>query len=149
MLTGTEITELLSGVIHEKTQVGPYWVDLTVSEVHRYTKRGRLDFGGSEYATAQSKALHPHKKSKDDKYGWWQLHQGLYLVVYNESLSSLKAGQAAQISPHPRLLQAGAYHASSAVVAEEKFASVLHVCKAGCAIKENSRVSRLQVWSCE
>jgi hypothetical protein len=147
-LTGDEIVEKLDGVVHDKTQVGPFWVDLTVAEIHRYTKRGCLDFGGSEQQAAASKALHPRKKRGDDNYGWWELHQGVYRIVYNETVGEV-SGSLIQLSPHPRLLEAGAQHPTCSFAGGEILSSVLHVAHCGCAIKENSRVSRLQIWTVE
>ena len=145
-LDGKAIVALLEGVVHAETQVDKFCVDLTVAQIHRFTKRGTLDFGGGECLGASTKALHPKKKGEDDKYGWWELHQGLYLLVYNEKFRNIDERHLATLSPHPRLLQAGAYHATSSVFVSESFTSVLHVSQVGCALKENCRVSRLQIW---
>ena len=145
LLHGKDVETLLDGVVHSKTQVGTLWVDLTVREIHRLTKRGSLDFGGSEYSPAETVPLKAHRRSEEDKYGWWELRHGMYLLHFNESLS-LPAGHTALLTPHPRLTATGSAHASTYLSAGDPLNAVLDLPQAGCALKENCRVSRLQVF---
>jgi deoxycytidine triphosphate deaminase len=142
---GKDIEELLDGIIHSKTQVGILWVDLTVKEIHRLTKRGSLDFGGSEYCPAETVPLKAHKRTDDDKYGWWELRHGMYLIHYNETLN-LPDNHTALITPHPRLIATGSAHSTTYLSQGEGLQSVLDIPQTGCALKENCRTSRLQVF---
>lgn len=145
LLTGEDVETFLNGIIHAKTQVGSLWVDLTVKEIHRLTKRGSLDFGGSEYCPAETVPLKAHRRADDDKYGWWELRHGMYLIHYNESLN-LPDNYMAVLSPHPRLTATGSTHSKTNLFHGDSFNSVLDIPQAGCALKENCRVSRLQVF---
>jgi hypothetical protein len=146
LLTGLNAEAYLTGLVHAKTQVGSHWVDLTVAAVHRLTKRGALDFGGSEYAPASTVAMNTHKRNDDDKYGWWELRHGMYLLHFNEQLHELSEEHVALLTPHPRLTATGANHTSSYLFREDRLSAVLDVPLAGVALKENCRVSRLQVF---
>ena len=145
LLHGEDVETFLNGVIHAKTQVGTLWVDLTVKEIHRLTKRGSLDFGGSEYCPAETVPLKAHRRADDDKYGWWELRHGMYLIHYNESLD-LPDNHMAVLSPHPRLTATGSTHSKTHLFRGDSFHSVLDIPQAGCALKENCRVTRLQVF---
>jgi dUTP diphosphatase len=146
LLTGLEAQSYVQGLVHEKTQVGAFWLDLTVAAVQRLTKRGTLDFGGSEFSAAESLPLRSNKRRDDDKYGWWELGDGMYRVIFNEQLNKLPDDHAAFLAPHPRLISAGASHTSSYFFQGDDLSAVVNVPQAGCALKQNCRVSRLQVF---
>lgn len=142
-LSGSEIAGRLQGIVHADTQVHPDGVDLTVSEVHRLTGGGSLDFGGSEYEQASRRKIEPRLAAPDDDYGWWHLDSGPYLVVYNESFEP-EEDERARLEPLGRLLRAGASHAGRSLSgAGEELASLLFVSPSGCDLKENCRISRL------
>lgn len=132
-------------MISAKTQIQNFTVDLTVAEIHVFTKRGALDFGGSEFIPVSSKAIKAKLLSAEDKYGWWELHQGMYLVRYNERLESQNFSTGI-LSPHPRLIAAGAGHHSITVSPGNTLQSVLLIPQVGCALKQNCRVSQLQLF---
>ena len=140
-----QVTQRLEGVLHLDTQGFPLGMDLTVAEVHRLTEGGKLDFGGSEFAAAKTQEVSPEKADPEDDYGWWHLDAGTYLLRYNESLK-LKEGELALVSPHPRLLQAGASHGTFNALGETGLETLLSVTEGGCSLKENARVSRLVVF---
>ena len=146
LLTGLEAQSFVQGLVHDKTQVGNFWIDLSVATIQRMAKRGTLDFGGSEYGPAVTVGLHSHKRQEDDKYGWWELRDGIYLLSFNEKLEGLPENHAAFLAPHPRLIATGAFHASSYFFAGDEMSAALAVPQAGCALKQNCRVSRLQIF---
>lgn len=143
VLCGEEIKDYLEGLVYAKTQVGERWVDLTVSQIHHFKSRGSLDFGGSEFRAAETACLTPHKLKEDDKYGWWELSQGTYLVYYNEKLVKLSGSELAHVAPHPRLLAAGGSHPATYFTSEEALRVVISVPPEGLALKQNCRLSRL------
>lgn len=133
----------LDGLVHLDTQAAPHGVDLTVTAVFRLTGAGSLDFGGSEFEEAARERLEPEKAQPDDDYGWWELRAGTYVVRYNESVS--EAG-VLLVTPHRRLLQAGAHHAAFQVQEPtDQLEAVLIVPERGVRIKENARISRLAI----
>lgn len=144
-LSGAKISEKLDGIIAPKNQVHDACVDLTVSKIQRFTKRGSLDFGGSEFRAAHFEAISSKKLNSDDKYGWWELSAGLYRLSFNEQISddNFLSGY---LTPHPRLIQAGCFHSSMIIEPGESLEAVLQVPEVGCALKENCRVSRLQLF---
>ena len=52
----SQLTTLVSGLLHEETQVTERGLDLTVSEVLRVETPGRVDFGGDELDDANLSA---------------------------------------------------------------------------------------------
>lgn len=146
LLKGTETESLLEGLVYAKKQVGTYWVDLTVAEIHRFTKPGALDFGGSEYAAAETVAIGAERRAEDDKYGWWELEPGIYKLRFNEFWSSLPDNLMAFLAPHPRLLASGASHPSGYLFSGDDLSATLEVPQAGVALKKNCRTTRLQIF---
>ncbi len=145
ILRGVEAAKLLKNMIHEKTQVHSESVDLTVKSITRVATVGSLDFGGSEFAPGEKVPLAPKKIKPDDKYGWWLLATGEFLVEYNEELS-LPPHHLGIIQPHERLIECGVTHSTRFVTeADERLLSLIHVCQADVRIKENARISKLIV----
>ena len=144
-LTGEESQSYLEDLVYAKTQVRTRWVDLTVSEIHHFKSRGSLDFGGSEYRPAETIRLVPHRLKDEDKYGWWELSEGTYLIKYNEKLVKFSDDELAQVLPHPRLLAAGGSHSAALFARGETLLTVLSVPPEGMALKQNCRVSKLTI----
>jgi len=145
LLTGAQIAKLLDGVIHEPTQTHAYSFDLTLKGVYQLTTSGSCDFGGSEYKIGERKPLLPSKLHPEDKYGWWELSPGSYIIHYNESIN-LPANKLAIIAPHPHILANGAhlptlFFYSGSPVPE----TMLWVGAAGIRLKENARIAELLV----
>jgi hypothetical protein len=144
-LSGAEVAALLANLIHQGTQQHPHETDLTVGAIFRVTGGGALDFGGSEYAMAAREELTPEKASADEKYGWWNLGPGTYVVRYNET-ASLAETQVAFVQPHERLLLAGGSHPTFYFRGQrDQLETLLTVGEAGLRIKENARLSKLLV----
>jgi len=142
MPTDPESTaDLLDDLVHLDTQSAPRGIDLTVTAVFRLTSAGSLDFGGSEFEKADRERLEPEKAQPDDDYGWWELRAGTYTLRYNESVAE---EEALLVTPHRRLLDTGAHHASFQVQEPtDPLETVLAVPERGVRIKENARVSRV------
>lgn len=134
-----EILKNINDVVHEKTQVHKTSIDLTVRRIYQVKNRGRLDFGGSEFKKSEIKEITAEKKSDDDKYGWWKLEQGIYIVEFNEKLIE----DYAILQSIPRLLQTGSYLPMQIIEENNKIQSVLTVGPQGVNIKENARIAGL------
>lgn len=147
LLDSNEVLEHLSNIIHKDTQQHKRSVDLTVSQIHQFTKAGSLDFGGSEFEAAKSKVIDPVKQSKNDDYGWWILKEGSHKAVFNESLQKIEDSLIA-IAPHSHALDAGLV-ANTQLFSIDDNAGTLsmnfHVPKNGCNIKENARFATLYI----
>ena len=142
-----DIQSLIDGIVHWETQQAPNGADLTVDEVFRVTGPGQLDFGGSEFAEAPRERLAPTKAAPDDSYGWWRLDEGTYIVRYNETLKCTEH-QPARLTPLRRLLLAGADHAIRVLNETERpLEMLLRVGAGGCDLKENCRISRVEVFT--
>lgn len=145
VLEGEHVARLLKNLIHAKTQVHPESVDLTVKSISRIATTGSVDFGGSEYVPGDKVTLIPRKSSPTDKYGWWLLAMGEFLIEYNEEIS-LPPHHLGIIQPHERLIESGVTH-NTRILTEpgERVFSLIHVCQADVRIKENARISKLIV----
>ncbi|MAO65276.1 MAG: hypothetical protein CL666_09780 [Balneola sp.] len=148
-LTTENISELISGIIHEDTQLHTDHIDLTVAEIHRITGAGSLDFGGSEFKPATTEKLEPKQRKPEDDYGWWKLGRGPYKIIFNETLE-LDENAKAIISPHAHAREAGLVTNTNVISSganEEELAINVTVSEAGCNIKENARVAAMYILS--
>lgn len=143
--TGEQVAALVKGVIHAKTQIQEHAVDLTLRSVFKLTNRGCVDFSGKEYAPCEGDKIAPQKRRPEDKFGWWDLEAGDYLLEYNESLL-LQDKTVGILQPHHRLVMAGGIHNDHLLIYPDILpAALLHVGPRGLSIKENARVSQLIV----
>jgi len=141
--SGREIAGFATGLVSEEHQVKPYGLELTVAKVFIVKKEGDIDFGGSEEKEALIEELEPGKRSPGDKYGWWALTSGEYLIEYNEKIE-VPEGCMAIIQTLQRTLKAGVIHPTVVLTPGEKVRKMLlQVGKSGFNIKENARVSLL------
>lgn len=132
----SDVSNYITGIVHEPTQDGEDGFDLTVSEVSEIIEPGRLDFGGGELEPATTMAHASAKRDADDDYEWWTLREGQYLLEFNESLT----GEATvTIQPRTELLERGGTHPTLQV--RELPQVPLSVGGAGLKLKENARVS--------
>jgi deoxycytidine triphosphate deaminase len=145
VLEGEQVARLLQNLIHEKTQVHGESVDLTVRSIYRMATTGSIDFGGSEYSAGEKVLLTPKKIKPEDKYGWWLLAAGEYLVEYNEELA-LPPHHLAIVQPHERLIETGVTH-NTLLIADpgQKLSTLIQVCQADVRIKQNARISKLLI----
>jgi len=138
-----QIREMFSGIISYKKQFEEIYVDLTISKLFRIKTAGRIDFGGSEFESGQLEPIPPVKLKPEDAYGWWELHEGYFLLEYNEKVS-LPNTLIAFLQPHPHLTSTGCVHPSLAVHSvNEELKVPLWVPKLGVKIKQNARISRM------
>jgi len=148
ILTGDNIVEMCSGLIHEPKQKKKSSLHLTVKSIKKIISKGSLDFGGSEEEAADLEAIKPKPEKPDDKYGWWDLQGGTYIVFFNEELSIKESGMGF-ILPLERLLGAGATLAPRVVMRNDEegrgLFSLLTVGSGGLKIKENSRIAELVI----
>ncbi|MBN2365328.1 MAG: hypothetical protein EH225_04970 [Calditrichaeota bacterium] len=137
--------EKISGTLSSKKQLSHNFIDLTIHAVFRNKAAGKLDFGGSEFSPGLTDPCFPVKNHPDEPYGWWNLHDGYYQIIYNEEFKLAK-NEIAFLQPHPRLLSAGSFHPSLLVnELNRSFHMLLHVPKHGIQLKENARISQILV----
>jgi len=140
IVSGKELVKFVENLIYEKKQVKSYEIDLTLRDIYEIEDKGSLDFGGSEYRASEKNRIEPVKKS-EEKYGWWYLKPKTYLITLNETV---KPGFIYFISPHPRLLKAGATHPTLMTMDwKSDYVLPLDVSEMGLNLKENARVSKL------
>ncbi len=147
VLSGGEAFKRLEGAIEEDVQAEERGVALTVAAVFRAESCARLDFSGTEHVEAGRNELAREKRDASDERGWWLLERGSYLVQLNEAIL-LQAGTIGFLSPHPRLLEAGASHPTLCLPGgRQPHAPVLplQVGDRGLALEENARISLLAV----
>lgn len=140
LLEANQITNHIENIIHEDTQLHKNSIDLTVNEIHKFTKAGSLDFGGNEFKAAETHIVTPQKKNKDDKYGWWNLEQGRYKCLFNEVVSGENG--LSVISLHEHAKKAGLM-ANTALILQksEPLSLTVDIPETGCKIKENARLA--------
>ena len=143
---GTDILSFISNIIYEKKQVEDYGVYFTISKIFRLTGTGEIDFGGGEYRESKREEIKPVKRKGEDKYGWWELSQGEYLIEFNEKLQEvLPDAKLVILQPSEKITQNGAFHTTKVIDKKGKVKATLYVGKNGINIKENARVSELIV----
>ena len=144
-LDGDTVAAILRGAISIKHQQHRYETDLTANSIFRIIGPGAVDFGGSEEQPAPSEAIPPEKRSPEDKFGWWELAPGTYVLRFNE-VAELTDSQVGFVQPHERLVRAGATHPSYYFrEVREALETGLVVGGGGVRIKQNARVSKLLV----
>jgi hypothetical protein len=139
----------LDNLIHADTQQQKFSLDLTVSEIHQITNAGSLDFGGSEFKAASTREIKAQKTDPADKYGWWQLEDGIFKAVCNESFN-FKQSKLVMISPHEHALQAGLIVNASVRNVDsgmQPISLLIQTPDTGCNIKENARFATLHIFS--
>lgn len=145
LLKADELTNHLDSIIHKDTQLHDDHFDLTIAQIHQLTEAGSLDFGGSEFQTAQGRIIEPQKKNNDDDYGWWHLNKGMYQATMNEEVKEFK-DTIALMAPHAHTQKVGIVANTSVLSSNEEGEPVtmnFRVPEAGCNIKENARFAVL------
>ena len=143
---GKQAAERVKGIINPKFQVHGYAVGLTVRQVFAVDPVGQVDFGGSEYKAAGRIAVASLRRDPQDRYEWWDLSRGAYLVEFNETLE-LAEDEVGMLEPEERLLRAGAAHPSLFLRGTvDPVETLLTVEATRIQIKQNARTSRLRVF---
>lgn len=150
LLQSDDFLNYFEDLIHLDTQQHEHGLDLTVSEIHEFTGVGSLDFGGSEFEEASTRQIKAEKLNPGDDYGWWQLDEGTYKAVCNESLK-IPAEAVAIVTPHEHARKAGLL-VNTSVVADSneeghRLSLTFRVPQAGCNIKENARFASVYMLS--
>lgn len=146
LLTGKEALNRIGGVLNPKFQVHGTAVDLTVKNIYAVDPVGQLDFGGSEYKAAGRIAMASQRRNQEDRYEWWDLGRGCYIVEFNESLD-LPDSEVGMLEPEERLLRAGGSHTSHFVRGKvSPVETLLEVSTMRLQIKQNARISRIRIF---
>jgi len=144
-LSGEELKKYVDGIIHEDTQLAETGIDLTVDNVKKPTSTTELDFGGGEEKPGNLEIIKPEKRSTEDKYGWWKLGGGIYIIDLNEDISVSEG--LGVIAPLARLTSGGSFHPPLLFAGNIENSPILYVSSSGLNLKENARLSRLMVWT--
>lgn len=146
LLTGKEALGRIQGVLNPKYQVHGTAVDLTVKAIYAVDPVGQVDFGGSEYKAAGRIPMASLRRDPQDRYEWWDLGRGCYLVEFNET-AQLADDEVGMFEPEERLLRAGACHVSHYVRGRvAPIETLLNVNTLRIQIKQNARISRLRIF---
>lgn len=82
-----ETKKLIENYMSLDKQLTPNGIDLTVDKVSKFKKAGSLDFSNKERMIPEAEEVSPAKKNKEDKYGWWELQEGIYKIKTNEAVN--------------------------------------------------------------
>ena len=132
--------EWLEGAIQRDKQIEAHAVHLPVADVLSVHSRGKVDFGGSELQSAGTHPVALTEHRPGDKYGWWRLNEGCYIVKFNERLN--EGAPAMLLVSNDRLLGCGCAIVPAVCTAGE-IRSVLIVPACGANIKQNARIALL------
>lgn len=145
-LAGGGIAEMVADPVHAETQVEDNAVTLTAGTIYRLEGSPSFDFGGSEYEPAEAERIEPEKRSDDDKYGWWELERGVYLVKFNEGVR-VPEGSMAVLQAWWKVLSNGLSQPTQVFTGDHtELHQVIYVPEHGANIKENARISELKVF---
>jgi len=145
-LSGQEAVARLTGMISPKHQVHGYAIDLTAKQIYGLDPSGQVDFGGTEFSPSALVPVASLRRSREDKYEWWDLARGAYMLEFNESLA-LAPDEIAILEPEERLIRCGAFHGTTFLRGQgERLETLLVVGTLSVLIKQNARVSRVRVF---
>ncbi|HXZ19046.1 MAG TPA: hypothetical protein VEG63_03800 [Candidatus Acidoferrales bacterium] len=145
-VSGVDGAARLRGMISPKYQVHGYSIDLTAKQIYALDPAGQVDFGGTEYSASARVPVASLRRNREDKYEWWDLSRGTYMLEFNESLA-LEPNEFAILEPDDRLMRCGAFHGTSFLRGQgERLETLLVVGTMNVHIKQNARVSRVRVF---
>jgi len=130
----------LENAVHRGKQVEARGVHLTLAEVMSGHSRGRVDFSGSELEPTSAHPVEPAEHKPSDRYAWWRLDGGAYVVRFNERLKD--GAPPVLLIANERLLSLGCTLAAT-VCAPGELRSVLTVPSWGASLKQNARIALL------
>lgn len=143
-LKNEELLNHVKNIISEKHQLHERELHLTVSKVSKIQNKGAIDFGGSEEKEVNKTQLEPIKINPEDKYGWWKLDQGNYIIEVNEKIQ-LKEDLFAITTALPRTIKAGGTLISNIITSNENKIILSLTTSSGINIKENARIAKLLI----
>ena len=136
----------MTGMISPRYQVHGYSIDLTAKQIYSMDPAGHVDFGGTEYAASARVPVASLRRNREDRYEWWDLSRGAYMLEFNESLA-LAPNEIAIVEPDERLVRCGAFHGTGFLRGQgERLETLLVVGTLSINIKQNARVSRVRVF---
>jgi len=145
-VSGTEAAVRLTGMISARYQVHAYSIDLTAKQIYALDPAGQVDFGGTEYSASARVPVASLRRNREDRYEWWDLSRGAYMLEFNENLA-LAPNEIAILEPDERLVRCGATHPTAFLRGQgERLETMLMVGTLNVHIKQNARVSRLRVF---
>jgi deoxycytidine triphosphate deaminase len=145
-VSGQHAAARVTGMISPKHQVHGYSIDLTAKQIYGLDPSGRVDFGGTEYAASARHPVASQRLHKEDKYSWWDLSRGSYVVEFNENVA-LEPNEFAILEPDERLLRCGVTHGTAFLRGQgERLETLIVVGTMSVQIKQNARVSRVRVF---
>ena len=146
LISGKEAAERVKGILNAKFQVDGYSVHLTVANIYSLDPLGKVDFSGSDYVPAGKVAIATERRHPEDKYGWWELGRGSYIVEFNETLE-LSGDELGLLETLERLRRAGGSHATMSLRGRvAPVEALLEVSALRIEIKQNARLSRLRLF---
>jgi deoxycytidine triphosphate deaminase len=133
-------------MISARHQVHAFALNLTARQIYALDPSGQVDFGGTEYAPSARTAVASLRKQREDKYEWWDLARGCYVLEFNEGLK-LADNEIAILEPDDRLQRCGATHSTTFLRGQgERLETLLFVGTMSVQIKQNARVSRVRIF---
>ena len=145
-VSGQEAAARLTGMISPKYQVHGYSIDLTAKQIYGLDPSGQVDFGGTEYSPSARLPVASLRRNREDRYEWWDLARGAYMIEFNENLA-LASNEFAIVEPDDRLVRCGAFHGTTFLRGQgERLETLLLVGTMNVQIKQNARVSRVRVF---
>ena len=146
LISGKEAAERVHGILNAKFQVDGYSVHLTAGNIFSLDPLGKVDFSGSDYVPAGKTPIATERRHPEDKYGWWELGRGSYIVEFNETLE-LHGDELALVETLERLRRAGGSHATMSLRGRiAPVEALLEVSALRIEIKQNARLSRLRLF---
>lgn len=144
IIPGKEAEDFIENLIDSNTQVQDNWIDLTLKHVNILESSGSMDFSGKEYAPGRLRK-HPIIKKPEERFGWWALGGGQYVIEFNEEIF-LPEDKIAIIQPRPELTANESSHATLIITSKEQLYPItLSIGPPGINLKQNARISRMFV----
>jgi hypothetical protein len=142
MDVGAFFDQWVEGAIARDKQVDARGVHLTVAVVLEAHTKGRIDLGGSEHRPAVAHPVQLFERSHGDKFAWWRLEPGTYIVRFNEKLRP--GAPVALLASNDRLLEGGCAIAPAICLGGEEISSVLTVPACGLQLKQDAKIAVLR-----
>lgn len=136
---------LITDYIDLDTQLTPNGFDFTAGKIFRIEESGKVDFSNLEREIPDYDEIQAEKMDSEDKYGWWDLEQGQYIVETNETVD-IPSNLVGFAYPRSTLLRMGVSIQNgvwdSGYTGKSRFLLVVHNSE-GVRIKENARVNHI------
>ena len=131
----------LEDAVQRGEQVDAQGVHLTVAEILTAHSKGKLNFGGSEFKPAAMHPLEFFERTPGDRYWWWRVEAGSYIVRFNERL---KEGAPPMLLTSSERLLSCDCSVAPAICTGGEIRTVLTVPACGLNVKQNARIALLR-----